>query len=626
MKNILLLFAFIFLLQTVNAQYVTIPDSNLRVRLKELYPSCFDVNGRMDTTCDQVVNERDLFLDGYFITSLEGIEYFRNLRELWCSNNYLTSLPVLPKTLKRLICNNNRLSSLPELPELLEDLTCSHNLLTSLPELPVLLNKLWCENNQLTVLPSLPTAIKSIFCRDNQLTSLPMLPPTLDLLVCNNNQLTSLPSLPDVLTNLYCENNRLTLLPELPPSIYGLYCYNNELLSLPELPPALVDLYCYNNRLTSLPRLPASLTNLHCSNNSLTMLPELPRNLEKLTCNYNKLTSLPVLAASILELGCNYNQLSSLPTLPVSLREFDCSHNQLTSLPALPGTMYTMNCSYNQLTSLPVFTFLSSLFCNNNPLYCLPVLPNGLEELIIKNTRISCMPNVPLYLGYADTILPICTNASDVCPVNPFVQGIIYNDINNNGVFDTVSEQLMSQQIVKAAPNNWLGTSDENGIYWLKLDTVINNSWSLINDNSYVTITPNSYSLADIHNLGLQPVSYDFGIHLIPDVKDLETVLGSGPARPGFTTSITVTVNNIGTVSQSDITMKFKKPNGFNFISASVGPADVIDDTLIWNNISINYLEHQSINIQLQVPVNAVLGIVPYMKHGRTVQKVILHQ
>ncbi|HPH88484.1 MAG TPA: hypothetical protein PKV76_08415, partial [Chitinophagales bacterium] len=81
MKNILLLFAFIFLLQTVNAQYVTIPDSNLRVRLKELYPSCFDVNGRMDTTCYQVVNERDLFLDGYFITSLEGIEYFRNLRE-----------------------------------------------------------------------------------------------------------------------------------------------------------------------------------------------------------------------------------------------------------------------------------------------------------------------------------------------------------------------------------------------------------------------------------------------------------------------------------------------------------------------------------------------------------------
>jgi uncharacterized repeat protein (TIGR01451 family) len=32
------------------------------------------------------------------------------------------------------------------------------------------------------------------------------------------------------------------------------------------------------------------------------------------------------------------------------------------------------------------------------------------------------------------------------------------------------------------------------------------------------------------------------------------------------------------------------------------------DDTLIWNNISINYLETQSINIELQVPINAVLG------------------
>jgi phage baseplate assembly protein W len=40
----------------------------------------------------------------------------------------------------------------------------------------------------------------------------------------------------------------------------------------------------------------------------------------------------------------------------------------------------------------------------------------------------------------------------------------------------------------------------------------------------------------------LQSGSYDFGIHFIPNVKDLETTLGSSPARPGFTTNVTVTV------------------------------------------------------------------------------------
>ena len=32
--------------------------------------------------------------------------------------------------------------------------------------------------------------------------------------------------------------------------------------------------------------------------------------------------------------------------------------------------------------------------------------------------------------AYADTILPICNNASQICAVNPLVQGKIYYDVN----------------------------------------------------------------------------------------------------------------------------------------------------------------------------------------------------
>ncbi|MFN8282662.1 MAG: T9SS type A sorting domain-containing protein [Chitinophagales bacterium] len=222
-------------------------------------------------------------------------------------------------------------------------------------------------------------------------------------------------------------------------------------------------------------------------------------------------------------------------------------------------------------------------------------------------TNITCLPNsVVIGAVYPDT-LPICSNASDICEVNPFVTGKVYHDVNNNNSWDP-AEQLFSQQIVKVLPNNWIGVSDANGCYIVKLDSVINNTWSATTNYRYATITPASYSLANIHNSGLQSGSYDFGVHLIPNVKDLETTLGSSPARPGFTTNVTVTANNVGTVNQSNITIKLKKPNGFTLLSSSITPSSTVNDTLIWNNISIDYLQHQSIHMQLQVPVSAVIG------------------
>ena len=67
------------------------------------------------------------------LTTLDGIDLSR-VTYLYCSNNQLTSLPPLPKTLKELICWNNQLTSLPPLPETLKKLSCDDNRL--LPDLP----------------------------------------------------------------------------------------------------------------------------------------------------------------------------------------------------------------------------------------------------------------------------------------------------------------------------------------------------------------------------------------------------------------------------------------------------------------------------------------------------------
>ena len=89
------------------------------------------------------------------LIDLNGIEKFKNLKELYCRNNKLTSLPDLNqlKNLKFLYCENNKLTSLPDLNQLknLKELYCYDNKLTSLPDLSQLKNLkyLYCQNNKL---------------------------------------------------------------------------------------------------------------------------------------------------------------------------------------------------------------------------------------------------------------------------------------------------------------------------------------------------------------------------------------------------------------------------------------------------------------------------------------------
>lgn len=78
---------------------------------------------------------------------IPDLSRFTKLETLYCYNNQLSSLPVLPENLRDLLCNDNHLTSLPVLPENLETLHCFNNQLNSLPVLPENLVSLDCINN-----------------------------------------------------------------------------------------------------------------------------------------------------------------------------------------------------------------------------------------------------------------------------------------------------------------------------------------------------------------------------------------------------------------------------------------------------------------------------------------------
>ena len=159
-------------------------------------------------------DRRILTIECIGITILPNLSRFKNLKELYCSNNKLTSLPItLPQSLEILYCSNNKLTSLPDLTTLtnLKTFYCNKNKLTSLPTtLPESLRTLYCCDNKLTALPDLTrlTNLKELNCSDNKLTYLPTtLPESLETLFCSDNKLTYLPILPEKTIYLFYLSN-----------------------------------------------------------------------------------------------------------------------------------------------------------------------------------------------------------------------------------------------------------------------------------------------------------------------------------------------------------------------------------------------------------------------------------
>jgi uncharacterized repeat protein (TIGR01451 family) len=529
MRLLVAFFFFFGFLKETKAQYVTIPDANFRNFLQANYPSCMS-GGMLDTTCTAVVNATtQVDISNQGITDLTGIQYFKNLKYLYCYSNQLTSLPVLPASLTTLTCYLNQLASLPALPASLTDLECS--------------------NNQLTSLPILPASLTTLDCIDNQLTSLPVLPASLTQLLCDDNQLTSLPTLPASLISLWCENNQLTSLPALPASLRDLLCSSNQLTSFPVLPVSLKTLWGNYNQFTSFPVLPASLRSLQCSGNQLTSLPALPASLTFLGCVYNQLTTLPALPDSLWKLFCSNNQLTTLPALPGSLSDLFCGNNQLTTLPALPGS-------------------LSELSCVNNQLICLPLLSNKLQNLYASGNSISCLLNIPTQLGFTSDIgYFVCGPSNDVsgCAANyNKLRGNIYTDANSDCKVEAAEKRIASV-LVKATPGSHYGISDTLGKYNIWVDSGSVN-YTLVRElNSVYSKLLIKQQCASSYNVSLSGTSQDTCCFNFADsIKQcfvLDINIQKTSARQCIRGTTYVKFTNYGILSASGTEVKIEYPS-----------------------------------------------------------------
>ncbi|MFN0200154.1 MAG: T9SS type A sorting domain-containing protein [Bacteroidia bacterium] len=227
MKKFVFLFTLLITQLVSQAQYVTIPDAGFRSFLMQQYPSCFNGQQQMDTTCSSVVNEMTLDLIGSNLVSpnLSGVEYFDNLYYLKCSFLGVTQISKLPASLKGFWCQQSALTSLPILPNELEIMLIDGNAfaLTALPPLPDSLRMLGCGGIGLSQVPTtLPSKLEWWQCRNNLISKLPPLPNNLQWLDCSNNSLLNcLPYLPNSLTSFQFDTAYISCVPNIPTGLAG---------------------------------------------------------------------------------------------------------------------------------------------------------------------------------------------------------------------------------------------------------------------------------------------------------------------------------------------------------------------------------------------------------------------
>lgn len=507
MKKITSLFLFILCIQTIKAQFVTIPDANFVAWLQGNVPGAMTGN-QMDTTSLAVTNRKYIKLHNLNIADLTGIKYFTSLDTLECSHNPITTITALPNSITRLYIFMSPLTSLTTLP-------------TSLLYFNI-------NGSQLTALPSLPPSLKELYCKNNQLTSLPSLPNSLILIDCGYNLLTAIPPLPNSLNSIYCDNNQITSLPILPNTITHIGCLNNNLTNFPNLPNSLVYLSCRNNQLTSLPVLPNSLVNFDCS--------------------YNQLTNLSSIPNSLVIFKCSHNQLTNLWTLPLTLSLLDCSHNQLTSLPFLPIGLEILVCSYNMISCFPMLPNIPSKYIQwgGPPTLAFEINPNPF----------TCLPNYVPAMDTATLNFPLCVSGntltnSNGCITGNGITGYVFKDVNTDCT-KNISELGFANSMVKLYDNanQFIGatSSGSNGLYNFNLS---NGTYKVVLDTInkpflVQCINPGIDSLVTLNSSQTVEDSVNFATICKPGFDlGIQSIYKTGAAFPGINHTITVVAGDM---------------------------------------------------------------------------------
>ncbi|RXR28525.1 T9SS C-terminal target domain-containing protein, partial [Flavobacterium piscinae] len=572
MKKFYTLVLFVITFFSGNAQIVNIPDANFKAKLLEAdYDNDIadyikiDLNEDGEIDFAEASSITSLKINNSNISSIEGIDAFIYLLDLFCYNNNLTTVDISQNlSLRYIDFSQNNLTSL----------NTSQN---------VNLNNIKCDDNQLTVIDvSQNPLLLEISCSNNLITFLDVSQnQNLTDLVCDNNQLLNLDLSQNLqLITLIFSSNQITDV-----DVSHLHFLRN--------------LLCNDNQLTT----------LNVSQNIL---------LRQLRCVNNQLVTLDVSQNAILEdLICGFNQLTTLDTTQNPLlKQLSCGGNQLSTLDFSQNLqLQTLNCSDIPLTMIDLsqHVYLEILKCSNNQL----------TSLIIKNNNQGNWFN--LDFSNNPNLQYICADEADIafvqqriafyaytnCHVNSYcsfvpngtfytIQGNTKLDANANGC-DT-SDSNMPNQKFTFTSGSLTGSliPNESGSYGYDVQSGTHVITPVLENPNYFIISPTSASVT--FPASTSPFIQDFCVTPNGIKNDLEiTIIPIEVARPGFDAEYKVIYKNKGNqVANGAITFNFDDTI-MDLISSIPSVDGSGTNSFNWNFTNLNPFETREIDLVFNI-------------------------
>jgi uncharacterized repeat protein (TIGR01451 family) len=194
-----------------------------------------------------------------------------------------------------------------------------------------------------------------------------------------------------------------------------------------------------------------------------------------------------------------------------------------------------------------------------------------------------------------------------------YITGSVFLDANGNHTKDN-DEAYFTEGIVKSIKGDLTSSSDiKNGFYANPVDTGSYITSPVVGLNYYtafpVTHTSqfNTYQKTDTVNFAMVPVG---------NINDLRiTMVPVSAARPGFKALYQVKYENAGTIAIPNGTVKLVKDNRSTFSSATINPAGVVADTIIWSFTNLKPMQTGEIGIEFQLAPPPALNNSDTLKH-----------
>jgi uncharacterized repeat protein (TIGR01451 family) len=572
MKNILILLFLAFCFVGYG-QIIDFPDANFKDALVNTLS--VDTNGDnigdadADKDDDGEINVSEALEVTYLnvsnkeISSLEGIENFKNLEKIYCSKNQLTSLNIEELTnLRYLKCSFNQLTSL-----IVQGLTNLYHL--------------DCNNNQLISLnPQGLTSLIYLDCNQNEIIDL------------NLNGLINL-------RYLECGNNKLKSL-----DLQGLVnlttldCYNNQLASLNlEGLTNLTSVECFINKLTSLNL--KGLTNLTKLNCFINQLPSLNLNeltsLSELNCGDNQLTSLDVKGLiKLTNLVCYSTQITGLDVKGlVNLTNLYCENNQLISLDleGLPNLIY-LTCSYNKLEYLNI----KGTNLNSHLLFQENV---NLKYICCNEDIINVIKNKTILNGQNCEVNSYCS----FTPSGNYYILTGENNYagNNNGCDDQDIKVPNIKYNITNGNNSGTFVSNSTGRYSIPLLAGTHNITPIVEHPNHFEVTPSTYTVNFPSTSDTITQNFCITPKGILRQTNITIIPLSPPARPGIDASYKILWENVGNQIESGTLNLLYEETLLDYILATQTEDLKSDGIVSWYFNNLLPFEKREITVTLKV-------------------------